>query len=109
MQGLVQGKVALITGAGSGVGRAAVLLFCEHGAKVVAADINGANAEETAALAVAAGGEAMAVTCNVADPASVDAAVAHAAGNASQRASQLARTPSSASSCAIFFFCNSAH
>lgn len=78
MEGLVQGKVALITGAGSGVGRAAVLLFCEHGAKVVAADINGANAEETAALATAAGGEAVAVTCNVADPASVDAALASA-------------------------------
>ncbi|WP_159980702.1 MULTISPECIES: SDR family NAD(P)-dependent oxidoreductase [unclassified Novosphingobium] len=78
MEGLVQGKVALVTGAGSGVGRAAVLLFCEHGAKVIAADINGANAEETAALAKAAGGEAVAVTCNVADPASVDAAVAAA-------------------------------
>lgn len=78
MEGLVQGKVALITGAGSGLGRAAVLLFCEHGAKVVAADINAANAEETAALAREAGGEAVAVSCNVADPASVDAAVATA-------------------------------
>lgn len=76
MEGLVQGKVALITGAGSGVGRAACLLFAEHGAKVVAADINGANAEETAAMVRDAGGECVAVTCNVADPASVDAAVA---------------------------------
>lgn len=75
MQGLVQGKVAIITGAGSGVGRAAVLLFCEHGAKVVAADINGGNAEETARMAREAGGEAVAVTCNVADPVSVDAMV----------------------------------
>lgn len=78
MEGLVQGKVALITGAGSGVGRAACLLFSEHGAKVVAADINGANAEETAAKVRGAGGECVAVTCNVADPASVDAAVAAA-------------------------------
>lgn len=78
MEGLVQGKVALITGAGSGVGRAACLLFSEHGAKVVAADINGANAEETAAMVRDAGGECVAVTCNVADPASVDAAVAAA-------------------------------
>lgn len=78
MEGLVQGKVAVITGAGSGVGRAAVLLFCQHGAKVVAADINGESAEETAMMARDAGGEAMAVTCNVADPASVDAAVAAA-------------------------------
>lgn len=76
MEGLVQGKVALITGAGSGVGRAACLLFSEHGAKVVAADINGANAEETAKMVRDAGGECAAVTCNVADPASVDAAVA---------------------------------
>ena len=78
MKGLVQGKVAVITGAGSGVGRAAVLLFCQHGAKAIAADINGENAEETAMMARDSGGEAKAVTCNVADPASVDAAVAAA-------------------------------
>ncbi|MEE4453920.1 SDR family oxidoreductase [Novosphingobium resinovorum] len=78
MQGLVQGKVALITGAGSGVGRAAALLFCEHGARVVAADIDGTSAGETAALARAAGGEAVAVSCNVADPNSIAAAVAQA-------------------------------
>lgn len=76
MDGLVQGKVAVITGAGSGVGRAATLLFCEHGAKVIAADINLANAEETAAMARAAGGDVHAVACNVADPASVDAMIA---------------------------------
>lgn len=78
MQGLVQGKVAVITGAGSGVGRAACLLFAEHGAKVVAADINGGNAEETAALVRDAGSVSLAVACNVADPASVDAAVLRA-------------------------------
>jgi NAD(P)-dependent dehydrogenase (short-subunit alcohol dehydrogenase family) len=78
MDGLVEGKVALITGAGSGVGRAAVLLFGEHGAKVVAADVNAANADETVALAKAAGYDAVAVGCDVADPASVDAAVAKA-------------------------------
>ena len=43
---------------------------------MVAADINGANAEETAKMVRDAGGECVAVTCNVADPASVDAAVA---------------------------------
>lgn len=78
MEGLVQGKVAVITGAGSGVGRAATLLFCRHGARVIAADINAENAEETAMMARDAGGEAKAVTCNVADPASVDAAIAAA-------------------------------
>ncbi|MBB4857622.1 NAD(P)-dependent dehydrogenase (short-subunit alcohol dehydrogenase family) [Novosphingobium chloroacetimidivorans] len=78
MDGLVQGKVAVITGAGSGLGRAAVLLFVEHGARVVAADIDAANAEETAAAARASGGEAIAIGCDVSDPASVDAAVAKA-------------------------------
>jgi NAD(P)-dependent dehydrogenase (short-subunit alcohol dehydrogenase family) len=75
---LLQGKVVVITGAGSGVGRAATLLFTENGAKVIAADINLASAEATAQAARAAGGEAKAVACNVADPASVDAAVAAA-------------------------------
>lgn len=81
MEGLVQGKVALITGAGSGVGRAACLLFAEHGAKVIAADIDADNAEETAGMVRAAGRECVAVACNVADPASVDAAVATAVGS----------------------------
>jgi len=76
MKGLLEGKVALITGAGSGVGRAACLLFAEHGAKVIAADVNGDNAAETAELVRAQNGEAIAAACDVADPASVDAAVA---------------------------------
>ncbi|MDE2597499.1 MAG: glucose 1-dehydrogenase [Sphingomonadales bacterium] len=73
MQGLLDGKVAVITGAGSGVGRAAALLFAEHGAKVVCADIDLANAEATVAMV---GDAARAIRCDVADPASVDAAVA---------------------------------
>lgn len=76
MQGLLEGKVAVITGAGSGVGRAAVRLWAEHGAKVIAADINLPNAEESVRLAGAAQGQVKAVECNVADPDSVDAAVA---------------------------------
>ncbi|MDB5723591.1 MAG: Oxidoreductase, partial [Novosphingobium sp.] len=36
MEGLLEGKIAVITGAGSGVGRAASLIFAKHGAKVVA-------------------------------------------------------------------------
>ncbi len=75
MNGLLEGKVAVITGAGSGVGRAATLLFVEHGAKVVAADIGVASVEETAALARAKGGEVIAIGCDVADAASVDATV----------------------------------
>lgn len=76
MQGLLEGKVALITGAGSGVGRAACLLFAEHGAKVIAADVNADEAAATTAMVRAEGGEAIAAGCDVADPASVDGAVA---------------------------------
>ncbi|MBW8753670.1 MAG: SDR family oxidoreductase [Sphingomonadales bacterium] len=76
MQGLLEGKVAVITGAGSGVGRAAVRLWAEHGAKIIAADINLPSAEETVSLAGAQQGQIKAVQCNVADPDSVDAAVA---------------------------------
>jgi len=75
MQGLLHDKVAVITGAGSGVGRAAALLFAEHGAKVVAADINPQAVEATAAAVLAAHGIAIAVTCDVTDAQSVDAAV----------------------------------
>jgi NAD(P)-dependent dehydrogenase (short-subunit alcohol dehydrogenase family) len=76
MQGLLEGKVAVITGAGSGVGRAAVKLWAEHGAKIIAADINLPSAEESVQLAGAKQGQIKAVQCNVADPDSVDAAVA---------------------------------
>ena len=75
MQGLLEGKVAVITGAGSGVGRAAVKLWTEHGAKVIAADIDLPSAEESVRLAGAPQGQAKAVACNVADPAQVEAAV----------------------------------
>lgn len=76
MKGLLEGKVALITGAGSGVGRAACLLFAEHGAKVIAADVNASEATATAEMVRSEGGEAIAVGCDVADPSAVDAAVA---------------------------------
>ena len=76
MQGLLEGKVAVITGAGSGVGRAAVKLWAEHGAKVIAADINLRSAEESVQLAGAQQGQIKAIECNVGDPDSVNAAVA---------------------------------
>lgn len=76
MQGMLEGKVAVITGAGSGVGRAAVKLWTQQGAKVIAADIDLASAEESVRLAGAPQGQAKAATCNVADAEAVDAAVA---------------------------------
>lgn len=74
------GKVALITGAGGGMGREAALLFAAEGASVVVADVRDDAARATAAAIRAAGGEALAVRCDVAVPednrAMVDAAVA---------------------------------
>ena len=81
MQGLVEGKVAVITGAGSGVGRAACEIFAQHGARVVAADVNLAAVEETAALVRDKGGEAVAIQCDVSDEDSVAVAVACAVEN----------------------------
>jgi NAD(P)-dependent dehydrogenase (short-subunit alcohol dehydrogenase family) len=51
-------KVALITGAGSGIGRESALLFAKEGAKVVVVDINSVAGQETVSLIKAAGGEA---------------------------------------------------
>lgn len=76
MDGLLASKVAVITGAGAGVGRAATLLFTRHGARVLALDINEAEAEESAQLARDEGGTAIARRIDVRDAAALDDAVA---------------------------------
>lgn len=58
-------KVAIITGAGGGQGRAAALLFGKEGAKIVASDWNTQSGEETAAQVRAAGGEAIHIGADV--------------------------------------------
>jgi NAD(P)-dependent dehydrogenase (short-subunit alcohol dehydrogenase family) len=63
----LEGKVAVITGAGGGMGREAALLFCDEGAQVCVADVDAGAAEETASRARAA----FAVEVDVADPDSV--------------------------------------
>jgi 3-oxoacyl-[acyl-carrier protein] reductase len=71
-------KVALITGAASGQGRAAALLFGAHGARVVVADINDEGASETVALLEEQDSEGLAVHADVSARADVDAMVAAA-------------------------------
>ena len=62
----LRGKVAFITGAGMGMGRAAAVLFAEEGARVVVADIDAAAAKETVALVEKAGSQALATVGDVA-------------------------------------------
>ncbi|MHB1218329.1 MAG: SDR family NAD(P)-dependent oxidoreductase [Alphaproteobacteria bacterium] len=61
-------RVALITGAGAGLGRAYTLLLAARGARVVVQDIDRATADETAAAIRAQGGRAVAAACDIADP-----------------------------------------
>jgi NAD(P)-dependent dehydrogenase (short-subunit alcohol dehydrogenase family) len=68
-----EGKIALVTGAGSGIGRATSQAFAARGARVVVSDVNGQSGEETVAGIKSAGGDASFIRCDVADPAAVDA------------------------------------
>ena len=69
-------RVALVTGGGSGIGRAAAITFARQGAHLVVSDLNLAGAEETAHAVEAAGRQAIAVKTDVTDPADVEALLA---------------------------------
>jgi NAD(P)-dependent dehydrogenase (short-subunit alcohol dehydrogenase family) len=78
MPDALRGRVAVVTGAGSGIGRATALRFAAEGAHVVVNDIDEARAADTAGLVTAGGGSAVAVAGDVADAADVDELVATA-------------------------------
>ncbi len=68
MQGLLKDKVAVITGAGRGIGRTTAELYAQHGAKIVIADIDAEPANETLALLKAMGATAVVATGNICKP-----------------------------------------
>lgn len=76
----LENRVAVITGAGSGIGAALAWRFAKAGMKIVVADVNQAAADATVAALSAAGYTALAVQADVADPAQVDALAATAFG-----------------------------
>jgi len=61
----LRGKVALVTGAGSGIGRASALAFAREGASVVVADVDARGSEETVHHITHAGGAAIFLSTNV--------------------------------------------
>ncbi|MGW7689014.1 glucose 1-dehydrogenase [Streptomyces asiaticus] len=68
-------KVAFVTGAGSGIGRATAIAFAAEGADVVVADIDSAGSEETARLAAEHDGQVLTVKCDVTSSSDIRAAV----------------------------------
>ena len=75
MAGLLDGKVALITGGSTGIGRATAQIFAREGAQVGVADVNADGAEETVRLIQAAGGAALFIRADVSQAADTEAMV----------------------------------
>ena len=73
--GNLDGKVAIVTGAGRGIGQQIAKKLAEQGAKVAVVDLKAEWCEETVGLVKAAGSEAIGLGCNVAESADVDATV----------------------------------
>jgi hypothetical protein len=69
------GKVVLITGAGSGLGRESALLFASQGAQVVVTDASPSRTEAATALVTESGGEATGIPVDVSDESAVEAGV----------------------------------
>src|ERR1700739_5091541 len=75
MVGLLEGKSALITGGGGGIGRATALAFAREGARVAVADAIAEAAQQTVARVNQAGAPAMSLTAEVTDAAQVQAMI----------------------------------
>jgi len=71
-----ENRVAIVTGAGSGIGRAACLQLAQEGAKIAAVDINAEQLNTVVAEITAAGGKALALVCDISNEEQVKAAVA---------------------------------
>ncbi len=78
MEGRLSGKSAIITGAASGIGRAAALVFAREGARVIVADVSEDGGRQTVEIVRDKGGEAQFFRCDVARAADADALVAAA-------------------------------
>src|SRR5207245_5612536 len=78
VNGTVTGKVAFVTGAGGGIGRATAMAFAREGASVVVADVSEKDNQETARMIEEQGGRALAVRCDVTRGEDVKAALTKA-------------------------------
>jgi NAD(P)-dependent dehydrogenase (short-subunit alcohol dehydrogenase family) len=78
MAGILEGKVALITGAGSGIGRATSRIFAREGARLVLADVVDDGGKQTLAIVRDLGGDAIFIKADVSKSSDVNAAVAKA-------------------------------
>lgn len=76
MAGQFDGKIALVTGGGSGIGRATAVAFAAAGARVAVLDISGSGGEETVAAIGKTGGSARFFRCDVASPGEVRSTIA---------------------------------
>ncbi|HQZ03574.1 MAG TPA: SDR family oxidoreductase [Thauera sp.] len=72
---ILDGKVAVVTGAGQGIGRGVALQLAQQGARVVVSDINAETAAETVSMVLQRGGEAVAIGCDIADSASLESLI----------------------------------
>src|ERR1051325_11292517 len=78
------GKVALITGAASGIGKEIAMVYASEGAKIAIADLNQAGADATAAEIKAKGGQAVGIAMDVADEKAVETGADRAAADLSR-------------------------